>query len=200
MTRPTNLPNDSFKHFIAWLVALFLVVVGAQLWVVQLYGSPLPMWDQWFEADLFFRPWVEGHLTWEHFVAPFNEHRILFTRLLDLGLIRLNGRLGADAANDGQRVHSRGLCLRAGLLPVGFSGAKKRMARLFSPGAIFRAALCRRKRPLADEFPAIFHEPLLVGDPGRTRVWKTGRPAVVVRIDGGDSWVCLPWLQVCSRP
>ncbi len=92
MTRPTNLPNDSFKHFIAWLVALFLVVVGAQLWVVQLYGSPLPMWDQWFEADLFFRPWVEGHLTWEHFVAPFNEHRILFTRLLDLGLIRLNGR------------------------------------------------------------------------------------------------------------
>ncbi len=92
MTRPTNLPNDSLKHFIAWLVALFLVVVGAQLWVVQLYGSPLPMWDQWFEADLFFRPWVEGHLTWEHFVAPFNEHRILFTRLLDLGVVWLNGR------------------------------------------------------------------------------------------------------------
>jgi hypothetical protein len=89
---PTNLPNDSFKHFIAWLAALFLVVVGAQLWVVQLYGSPLPMWDQWFEADWFFRPWVEGHLTWKHFFAPFNEHRILFTRLLDLGVIRLNGR------------------------------------------------------------------------------------------------------------
>ena len=92
MTMPTNLPNDAFKHFIAWLVALFLIVVGAQLWVVQLYGSPLPMWDQWFEADWFFRPWVEGHLTWKHFFAPFNEHRILFTRLLDLGVIWLNGR------------------------------------------------------------------------------------------------------------
>jgi len=92
MTKLTNLPNDSFKHFIAWLVALFLIVLGAQLWVVQLYGSPLPMWDQWFEADRFFRPWVEGHLTWKHLFAPFNEHRILFTRLLDLGVIRLNGR------------------------------------------------------------------------------------------------------------
>ncbi|MGD0252397.1 MAG: hypothetical protein ABSC01_06830, partial [Verrucomicrobiota bacterium] len=92
MTKPTNLPNDSFKHFIAWLVALFLVVLGAQLWVVQLYGSPLPMWDQWFEADWFFRPWVEGHLTWKYFFAPFNEHRIFFTRLLDLGVIWLNGR------------------------------------------------------------------------------------------------------------
>ena len=92
MTEPANLPNDSFKPFAPWLAALFLVVVGAQLWVVQLYGSPLPMWDQWFEADWFFRPWVEGHLTWEHFFAPFNEHRILFTRLLDLGVIWLNGR------------------------------------------------------------------------------------------------------------
>ena len=89
---PTNLPNDAFKHFIAWLAALFLIVVGAQLWVVQLYGSPLPMWDQWFEADAFFRPWVEGRLTWKHFFEPFNEHRILFTRLLDLGVIWLNGR------------------------------------------------------------------------------------------------------------
>ena len=92
MTMPTSPPNDSFKHFIAWLAALFLVVAGAQLWVVQLYGSPLPMWDQWFEADSFFRPWLEGHLTWKQFFAPFNEHRILFTRLLDLVVIRLNGR------------------------------------------------------------------------------------------------------------
>ena len=92
MTRPTNPTSDSFKHFSAWLAALFLVVLGAKLWVVQLYGSPLPLWDQWYEAELFFRPWVEGHLTWQAFFAPDNEHRILFTRLLDLGVIWLNGR------------------------------------------------------------------------------------------------------------
>jgi hypothetical protein len=92
MTKPTNPANDSFKQFAAWLAALFLVVLGAKLWVVQLYGSPLPLWDQWYEAELFFRPWVEGQLTWQAFFAPYCEHRILFTRLLDLSVIGLNGR------------------------------------------------------------------------------------------------------------
>jgi hypothetical protein len=92
MTRPTNVASDSFKHFAAWLAALFLVVLGAKLWVVQLYGSPLPLWDQWYEAERFFRPWMEGHLTWKAFFAAHNEHRIFFTRLLDLGVIWLNGR------------------------------------------------------------------------------------------------------------
>ena len=92
MTRPTNPTSDSFKHFSAWLAALFLVVLGAKLWVVQLYGSPLPLWDQWHEAERFFRPWVEGHLTWKDFFAAHNEHRILLTRLLDLSVIWLNGR------------------------------------------------------------------------------------------------------------
>lgn len=92
MSKPTHPTNDSFKHFSLCLVALFLVVLGAKLWVVQLYGSPLPLWDQWYEAESFFRPWLEGHLTWQTLFAGGNEHRILFTRLLDLGVIELNGR------------------------------------------------------------------------------------------------------------
>ena len=92
MSKPTNLTNDSFKHFSVWLAALFLVVLGAKWWVVQLYGSPLPLWDQWYEAATFFRPWKEGQLTWGTFFAAGNEHRILFTRLLDMGVIELNGR------------------------------------------------------------------------------------------------------------
>ena len=92
MTKPTHLPEEAFKPFVVWLAALFLVVLGAKLWVVQLYGSPLPLWDQWYEADNFFRPWVAGHLTWGVFFAPHNEHRILCTRLLDLAVIQLNGR------------------------------------------------------------------------------------------------------------
>jgi hypothetical protein len=92
MTKPTNLTNDSFKHFAAWLAALFLVVLGAKLWVVQLYGSPLPLWDQWYEALWFFKPWVEGHLTWADFFSAQNGHRVFLARLLDLSVIRLNGR------------------------------------------------------------------------------------------------------------
>jgi len=92
MTTPMTSSCDSFKRFSVWLAALFLVVLGAKLWIVQLYGSPLPLWDQWYEADDFFRPWVEGHLTWQILFAPDNGHRILFTRLLDLTVIELNGR------------------------------------------------------------------------------------------------------------
>ena len=92
MTKPTNLATDSFRCFATWLAALFLVVLGAKLRVVQLYGSPLPLWDQWYEAHRFFRPWVEGHLTWQAFFAPDNGHRIFFTRLFDMIVIRLNGR------------------------------------------------------------------------------------------------------------
>jgi hypothetical protein len=92
MTKPTNQATDSFKSFAAWLAALFLVVLGAKLRVVQLYGSPLPLWDQWYEAGSFFRPWVEGHLTWQAFFASDNGHRIFFTRLLDMIVIWLNGR------------------------------------------------------------------------------------------------------------
>ncbi len=93
MTTSMNPPHDSFKRFSLWLAALFLVVLGAKLRLVQLYGSPLPLWDQWYEAGSFFRPWLEGHLTWQAFFAPDNGHRIFFTRLLDLIVIRLDGRL-----------------------------------------------------------------------------------------------------------
>jgi hypothetical protein len=72
MTTSTNPTHDSFKHFSVWLAALFLIVLGAKLWLVQLYGSPLLLWDQWYEAGSFFRPWVEGHLTWQVFFAPDN--------------------------------------------------------------------------------------------------------------------------------
>ena len=92
MNSPTNPKGDSVKRFSLWLAALFLVVLGAKLWLVQLYGSPLLLWDQWYEAELFFLPWVEGHLTWQAFFAPDNGHRIFCTRLFDFIVIRLNGR------------------------------------------------------------------------------------------------------------
>jgi len=92
MITSTNPPRDSFKRFSLWLAALFLVVLGAKLRLVQLYGSPLPLWDQWYEAESFFRPWMEGHLTWQTLFEPDNGHRIFFTRLLDMTVIRLNGR------------------------------------------------------------------------------------------------------------
>jgi hypothetical protein len=87
-----NQTNDSFKCFTVWLLAIFLVVLGAQLWVAWLYGSPIPFWDQWDEAVTLFKPWVEGHLTWADIFAPASDHRIVLTHLLDLSLTWVNGR------------------------------------------------------------------------------------------------------------
>jgi hypothetical protein len=84
--------NDSSKKFAVWLLAVFLVALGAQLWVVWLYGSSLPFWDQWYEANSLFKPWMEGHLTWADVMVPDSDHRIILTHLFDLGLIWLNGR------------------------------------------------------------------------------------------------------------
>jgi hypothetical protein len=43
-----------------------------------------------------FKPWLEGHLGWADLFGPHNEHRIVFTRLLALGLLRLNGQWDAQ--------------------------------------------------------------------------------------------------------
>lgn len=84
--------NGSSKRFAWWLLAFVLTVLGAHLWLVWLYGSALPFWDQWGEARSFFKPWMEGHLTWADVAANDGDHRIIPTHLLDLALIWLNGR------------------------------------------------------------------------------------------------------------
>jgi len=84
--------NGSSKYFACWLLTFVLTVLGAHLWLVWLYGSALPFWDQWGEARSFFKPWMEGHLTWLDVAANDGDHRIIPTHLLDLALIWLNGR------------------------------------------------------------------------------------------------------------
>jgi hypothetical protein len=86
-----NQPSDSFKTFSLWLTALFLTAVGAQLWMSWLYGSPLPIWDQWYEAD-FFKHYASGQMSWSDFFASHNEHRKFASRVLDLVVLWLNGR------------------------------------------------------------------------------------------------------------
>lgn len=82
-----------------WLeyLALFLVVVGARLWLVSLYGSPVPIMDQWDgEGATLFKPWIEGTLRISDLFQPHNEHRIVLSRLLALALLALNGQWDAQ--------------------------------------------------------------------------------------------------------
>jgi hypothetical protein len=79
------------------LTSSFLVVVGARLWLISVFGSALPIHDQWdAEAAYLFKPWLEGHLAWSDLFRPHNEHRIVLSRLLALGLFLLNGQWDAQ--------------------------------------------------------------------------------------------------------
>ena len=82
--------NVNCLRLAAWLLALFTVILGAKFWVIQVYQTDVPYWDQWKEAKLLFQPWLEGNLTWGALFAPHNEHRIFFTRVLDLFVVWLN--------------------------------------------------------------------------------------------------------------
>ena len=72
--------------------ALFCLVFFARAWLIKVWGSPVPYWDQWdAEALGLFRPWLDGTLHWTDLFAPHNEHRIVLTRVADLALFIVNG-------------------------------------------------------------------------------------------------------------
>ena len=85
-------PTNSKPRLWPWLAALFLVIVGAKLWLIRVWATPIPYWDQWDEARLWLKPWLDGNWTWSELFAPHNEHRIFFTRVLDTLVIQLNGQ------------------------------------------------------------------------------------------------------------
>jgi hypothetical protein len=83
-------------HVVALAAALFFVVWGAKLAVIDRFGSDLPVWDQWdAEGEQIFLPYFQHRLGFRDFFAPHNEHRIACTRALALGLLLLNGQWDA---------------------------------------------------------------------------------------------------------
>lgn len=76
---------------IASLAAVFLIVLGARLWLIDRYGSAVPYLDQWNgEAEMVLLPWLNGTLRPGDLLVPHNEHRLLLTRLETLLLFIAN--------------------------------------------------------------------------------------------------------------
>lgn len=75
------------------LAGMALTILGAKLLLIAAFASPTPFWDQWdAEAAYLYKPHVEHTLTIKALLSPHNEHRILWSRLLSLLLLELNGR------------------------------------------------------------------------------------------------------------
>jgi hypothetical protein len=82
MTRWFNL-----SQYFAFSAALLAI----KIWVIARYGNGTPYWDQWdAEAELLYKPLLLGTLTVGDLFAPHNEHRILTSRLLALGIFVAN--------------------------------------------------------------------------------------------------------------
>ncbi len=80
------LPYRELDHVRGWLPLIF----GAKFGLIAHPASPAPFRDQWnAEAALLYLPYVEERLGLADLLAPHNEHRIFFTRLLNLGLLEI---------------------------------------------------------------------------------------------------------------
>jgi hypothetical protein len=80
------------SHFM-WAASLFLTALGTKFALILAKGFPLPYHDQWpAEAVEMFIPYLSGKFTLATLFEPHNEHWIIFTRMLDLMLFRLNGQ------------------------------------------------------------------------------------------------------------
>ena len=86
--------ENSEKSSSAWLVPLtvFATVLLAQLALVAAAGTDIPFHDQWdVEGKWFYPAAQEGSLHLADFFRPHNEHRIVWTHLLNFWLFRMNG-------------------------------------------------------------------------------------------------------------
>jgi hypothetical protein len=98
--REAKLKNDnkinkkySSAPLLTFVIGVLFIILGAKLFLIARYGSQIPFWDQWDgESSALYKPYFEGNL---HFLSLFdvhNEHRMLFSRILCLGLLLLEGR------------------------------------------------------------------------------------------------------------
>src|SRR5687768_10723363 len=73
--------------------SVFVLVLLLQLGLVALAGTDIPFHDQWdVEGRWLYPGWRDGTLTAADFLRPHNEHRILWTHLLNLGIFVVNGQ------------------------------------------------------------------------------------------------------------
>ncbi len=74
------------------LVALVLVLFGSRAALLGYAANPTPFFDEWDgDASLLLKPYLQGSFGIADLFVPYNEHRIVFTRLLVLSIFHVSG-------------------------------------------------------------------------------------------------------------
>lgn len=118
------------------LVFAWLVILGGKLATIGAFGTDLPYWDQWAkEGEHILMPWFRGQSFLTGLVSPHNEHRIVPTLLLNLGLVVGGGQWDA-------RVQCIASAAVHATLLIGIVGwAWRRVGRHFGLAALGLAVL-----------------------------------------------------------
>jgi hypothetical protein len=122
---------ENLRNHCAWLrlAGLFAIVLAAKLALIGHFGSPVPFWDQWDgEARALFIPVQEGRLHTASLFDAHCEHRIVCTRVLVLGLLKLNTLWDPKLEMVAQAfLHSGCIVLLLGLCGRQLSGTRARL-------------------------------------------------------------------------
>lgn len=77
-----------------WLLvvcSLFLIVFAVRLLMIDAWGSPVPILDQWDLEPALYNAWLDGTLSLKSFIGYHNEHPVITVRVWLLGLFILGG-------------------------------------------------------------------------------------------------------------
>jgi hypothetical protein len=92
-SQSADVPPLSRVIRISLLACLFAIVVGARWGVLNRFGTDLPQWDQWDAEGLhLLAPWFQHRFTLGELFLAHNEHRVVLTKLVNLGLTLANGQ------------------------------------------------------------------------------------------------------------
>jgi hypothetical protein len=91
---PTSRPGIGSQIYVfLWLSAAFITIFSAKLWLIDLYGSAMPWWDQWpMEGWSLYAAFLNKTLTLKDLFAAHCEHRAFINRLSALLLFEINGQ------------------------------------------------------------------------------------------------------------
>ena len=75
------------------MLAFALLLAAVRLAVIGWSAPLVPFWDEWpATADLILKPFHRGEVPWAAIWSPHNDHRIVLTRLWEMGWFRLLGQ------------------------------------------------------------------------------------------------------------